>query len=62
MYVHILIHGRNTLPDFEIKQWDETNFDIDSFKYTRQAYFARKYAFVSDVARLYALVEEGAFI
>ncbi len=47
------------LPDFEIKQWDEHNFDVNSMEYTRQAYFARKYAFVSDVARLYALITEG---
>lgn len=47
------------LPGFEIKQWDETNFDVNELLYTGQAYFAGKYAFVSDVARLYALVTEG---
>lgn len=47
------------LPDYEIKQWDETNFDVDSYLYTRQAYFAKRFAFVSDVARLVALVNEG---
>ena len=46
-------------PDFEIKQWDESNFDVNRLLYTRQAYFARKYAFVSDVARLYALATDG---
>lgn len=46
-------------PGFEIKRWDESNFDVDALLYTRQAYFAKKYAFVSDVARLYALVSEG---
>lgn len=46
-------------PDFEIKQWDESNFDVNRLLYTRQAYFAKKYAFVSDVARLHALVTEG---
>ncbi len=46
-------------PDFKLKQWDETNFDIDAMAYTREAYYARKYAFVSDVARLHALVSEG---
>lgn len=50
---------RKHFPDFEIKQWDESNFDINGCLYTRQAYFARKYAFVSDVARLYALATEG---
>lgn len=47
------------LPDCEIKQWDESNFDINARIYTRQAYYANKYAFVSDVARLHALEEEG---
>ena len=50
---------REHFPDFEIKQWDESNFDVNALTYTRQAYFAKKYAFVSDVARLHALVTEG---
>lgn len=50
---------RSNFPDFHIKQWDETNFDVSSRLYTRQAYFARKYAFVSDVARLHALCTDG---
>lgn len=50
---------REYLPDFKIKQWDETNFDVNALLYTRQAYFAKKFAFVSDVARLQALVNEG---
>jgi len=50
---------RKHFPEFEIKQWNETNFDVDRWLYTRQAYFAKKYAFVSDVARLFALATEG---
>lgn len=50
---------REYLPDFEIKQWDESNFNVEGRIYTRQAYYARRFAFVSDVARLYALAEEG---
>lgn len=50
---------RRLCPDFEIRQWDETNFPIDDYPYARQAYDAGKYAFVSDVARLYALAREG---
>lgn len=42
-------------PDFEIREWNEGNFDISMFTYTEQAYQAQKWAFVSDVARLYAL-------
>lgn len=47
------------MPDYEYKLWNEDNFDIDSFQYAKEAYGAKKYAFVSDVARLYALKNEG---
>lgn len=47
------------LPDFTIKEWNEENFDVNMMEYTKEAYFAKKYAFVSDVARLYALSREG---
>jgi len=46
-------------PDFIIKEWNEDNFDVELMPFTRQAYACQKYAFVSDVARLYALVKEG---
>ncbi|WP_312065996.1 glycosyltransferase family 32 protein [Leuconostoc lactis] len=39
-------------PDFEIKQWNESNYDVNKYDYTREAYDKKKYAFVSDVARL----------
>lgn len=38
-------------PDFEIKRWDETNLDLDKYKFARQAYDAKKYAYASDVLR-----------
>ena len=47
------------LPDYEIKEWNESNFDLDQFPYTREAYDKKKYAFVTDVARLFALYHEG---
>lgn len=46
-------------PDYEIIEWNEKNFDIHCCKYVEQAYEAKKWAFVSDVARLYALVNCG---
>lgn len=46
-------------PDFEIKEWNENNFDLQCCAYVKEAYQAQKWAFVSDVARLYALVTEG---
>lgn len=47
-------------PDFEIVRWDENNFDIgNSPLYVRQAYDNKKWAFVSDYVRLWALVNYG---
>ncbi len=46
-------------PDYEIKCWDETNFDLNYNDYVREAYEAKKWAFVTDVVRLYALVNYG---
>lgn len=50
---------RKFMPDYEIKLWNEDNFDINLCPYVQQAYANKKFAFVSDVARLYALVNEG---
>lgn len=47
------------LPDYEIIEWNENNFDIHCNKYVEQAYESKKYAFVSDYARLYAMYEQG---
>lgn len=47
------------MPDYEYRLWDEDNFDINYCQYAKEAYEAKKYAFVSDVARLYALKKEG---
>lgn len=47
------------LPDYEIKEWNEQNFDVNIIPYTQQAYAAKKYAFVSDYARLWILYKYG---
>ncbi|MBR6148813.1 MAG: glycosyl transferase [Lachnospiraceae bacterium] len=46
-------------PDYEIKRWDESNFDVCSHPYTKEAYETKKWAFITDYVRLYALVTEG---
>lgn len=47
-------------PDFEIVEWSEENFDISAAPlYVRQAYEAKKWAFVSDYARLRILYDNG---
>lgn len=47
------------LPDYEIMEWSELSFDLASNSYVNQAYTARKWAFVSDYVRLYALYHYG---
>lgn len=46
-------------PDYEIIEWNETNFDVNFCEFTKQAYEAKKYAFVSDVARLWIVYNYG---
>lgn len=43
------------LPDYEIIEWNERNFDVSSYVYSREAYLTRNWAFVSDVCRIHAL-------
>ena len=47
------------LSDYEIIEWNEKNFDINCCDYVKEAYGCKKYAFVSDYARLYALYHYG---
>lgn len=47
------------MPSFEIKEWNENNFNVDESLYTRSAYDEGKYAFVSDYVRFFALYHEG---
>ncbi len=46
-------------PDYKIVCHNEDNFDINSNKYAKQAYDAKKWAFVSDYVRLKVLYDEG---
>lgn len=46
-------------PDYEIFEWNETNVDLDMMPFVQQAYQMKKYAFVSDVVRLWALWHHG---
>jgi mannosyltransferase OCH1-like enzyme len=47
------------LPDYQWKLWDRNSFDFACIPFTRDALAARKWAFVSDYVRLYALYNEG---
>lgn len=50
---------RDKCPDYEIREWNETNSDLNCCDFIREAYALRKMAFVSDVVRLKALSEYG---
>lgn len=46
-------------PDYQIIEWNESSFDVECNDFVKEAYKSKKWAFVSDVARLYALVQDG---
>lgn len=50
---------RKHLPDYRIRLWDMGSLDYDAFPFTRDALAHKKWAFVSDYVRLYALYHEG---
>lgn len=50
---------KKVMPDYEIKEWNEENFDINAIPFVKQAYTEKKWAFVADVCRFYATYSEG---
>lgn len=46
-------------PDYEIIEWNESNYDVNAHPYTKAAHAAKKWAFVSDVARVEILLKHG---
>ena len=57
--VKCIASWKKYLPEYEIKEWNESNFDVDIIPYTSEAYKAKKYAFVSDYARFWILYKYG---
>ncbi len=72
--IHYCWFGGNPLPDlalrcieswkkycpgFQIVEWNEKNFDLDYNIYVREAYDNKKWAFITDVVRLYVLTNYG---
>lgn len=47
------------LPDYEIIEWNENNFDLNCCQFVKDAYKEKKWAFITDCVRLYAMVSEG---
>lgn len=50
---------RKFCPDYELVEWNETNFDVSCIPYVQKAYADKKWAFVSDYARLYVVYTYG---
>lgn len=50
---------KEKLPDYTFMLWNEQSFDMESVPYVRQAYECKKFAFVADYVRLYALIQYG---
>lgn len=50
---------KKNCPDYELRLWNEDSFDVNSHPFVKEAYEARKFAFVTDYIRLWALVHEG---
>lgn len=47
------------LPEYEIIEWNEYNFDLNMYSFAKEAYESKKFAYVTDVCRLHALKENG---
>lgn len=56
---HCIKSWHKIMPDYEIIEWNEDNFDINMNTYCRQAYDKKKFAFVSDYARLWVIYHHG---
>ena len=49
----------NFFPDYEIKEWNESNFDVNAVPYTKYCYEHRQWAYLSDYVRLCVVEREG---
>lgn len=46
-------------PDYQIVEWNENNFDVHSCDYTKFCYENKRYAYLSDFVRLFAIEQMG---
>lgn len=54
-----LASWKKHLSGYTFMEWNEANFDVNASRYAKEALQARKFAFVSDYARLHALYHHG---
>lgn len=50
---------KKNMPDYKIIEWNEDNFDLDIHPYTRFCFDNKKWAFLSDYARLWVVNNNG---
>ena len=50
---------KELMPDWEFLEINESNFDVNSYDYSKDAYENKKWAYVSDIARIWALYNYG---
>ena len=59
-FVHKCIASwKKTLPEYQLIEWNEDNFDVSVNSFCKEAYESKKYAFVTDYVRLEALYKQG---
>lgn len=58
-YMQYMESWKTFCPEFEIKRWDESNFDVSMNSYCQETYEAKQWAFVSDYARLQIIYQNG---
>lgn len=59
LYQRCLDSWHRFCPEFEIKEWNTENYDVKKNQYMYEAFLNRKWAFVSDYARLDILYQYG---
>lgn len=59
LLINCIASWKKYLPDYQLKEWNEENFDIHSNAYVEEAYTMGKWAFVTDYVRLYVLYNYG---
>lgn len=50
---------KKKLPDYKFVEWNDSHLNLTNNQYVKEAYQARKFAFVADFFRVYALFNEG---
>ena len=59
LVINCIESWKKFLPDYQIIEWNEDNFDVTQNQFAKEAYEKKKYAFVADYVRLCVLYEYG---